>query len=181
MLKLNKTLMRTAALAAVIGSFAAASPFQTARAQDAAPDAMGTQTTAPVAQSAPALKSSDMHMKKHDGEMDVETRIKSLHDKLKITSSEETDWATVAQTMRDNESALHELVEARHQNGETMTAIDDLQSYQQIAQAHADGAQKMVAAFKTLYNEMSADQQKNADEVFGRFEGHRGGHDKKHS
>ena len=56
----------------------------------------------------------------------------------------------------------------------TMSAVDDLETYQKIAQAHADGLQKLVTAFQPVYDSMSDDQKKNADQVFGQFEGHRG-------
>ena len=113
-------------------------------------------------------------MHKMHGREEVEARIQTLHDKLKITSAQESDWDKVAETMRDNEANIHELIKSRHQNAESMTAVDDLQSYQKIAQAHADGLQKMTDSFQTLYNHMSDAQKKNADEVFGKFEGHRG-------
>jgi hypothetical protein len=105
--------------------------------------------------------------------MDVERRIRTLHNKLNITAAEESDWSKVAQVMRDNESTINQLIHARHSNPDSMTAVDDLESYQEIAQAHADGLEKMVSAFQDLYGDMPADQQRNADVVFGHFEGHR--------
>ena len=112
----------------------------------------------------------------------VETRIKTLHAKLGITSAQEAKWGDVAQTMRDNEAAIARLIETRHQNLQSMTAIDDLQSYAVITQEHADGMKKLVAVFQPLYADMSDEQKKKADDVFGRFEGHRGDSSaKKHS
>lgn len=105
----------------------------------------------------------------------VETRIKTLHDKLRITPEQEARWNDVAQTMRDNQAAVSSLIEARRQNAQGMNAIDDLRSYQAITQAHADGMNRMIGAFQALYDEMPAEQKKVADDVFGRFEGHRGG------
>jgi hypothetical protein len=104
----------------------------------------------------------------------VEQRIKTLHDKLKITSDQESEWGDVAQAMRDNETALSQLIAERHQNAGTQNAVEDLQSYQKITQAHADGLGKLIPAFETLYNDMSDSQKKNADQVFGQFEGARG-------
>jgi len=104
----------------------------------------------------------------------VEQRIKTLHDKLKITAAQESEWGDVAQAMRDNETSMSQLIEERRANAKTMSAVEDLQSYQKIAQAHADGLAKLIPAFETLYTDLSDTQKKNADEVFGRFEGHRG-------
>jgi hypothetical protein len=104
----------------------------------------------------------------------VETRIKTLHQKLGITSEQEAKWDDVAQTMRDNEDEIGKLIQKRHENPEGMTAIDDLQSYAGITQAHADGMKKLIAVFQPLYTDMPEAQKAKADEVFGRFEGHRG-------
>ncbi|MGE3622650.1 MAG: Spy/CpxP family protein refolding chaperone [Bdellovibrionales bacterium] len=101
----------------------------------------------------------------------VENRIKNLHDKLKITPEQESAWNDVAQTMRDNEEKMHELVKARHEEAKSMSAPEDLESYEKIAEAHANGIKKMASAFQSLYDDMSPEQKKNADSVFDRFEG----------
>ena len=62
----------------------------------------------------------------------------------------------------DNEAEIAELIAERHENAADMTAVDDLQSYQKITQAHADALQKMITSFQTLYNEMPDSQKKNA-------------------
>jgi hypothetical protein len=48
-----------------------------------------------------------------------------------------------------------------------MTAVDDVKSYAAIADAHADGLKKFVSVFEALYNSMSDEHKKNADNVFG--------------
>ncbi len=98
----------------------------------------------------------------------VEARIKSLHDQLKITPAQESQWAAVAQAMRDSAKQMQTLVQQRMKNANTMTAVDDLHSYQAIAQAHLDGLNKLVPVFETLYASMSDAQKKNADSVFKR-------------
>lgn len=115
-------------------------------------------------------------MKAHKGGapmQHVEDRIKTLHEKLKITSAQEPQWDAVAQAMRDNANAIHALIEERHQNAKTMTAVDDLESYEKITDQHADGLKKLIPVFQTLYDTMSPEQKANADKVFGQFEGHR--------
>jgi hypothetical protein len=96
----------------------------------------------------------------------VEARIKSLHDQLQITPAQEAQWGVVAQSMRDSASKINALIQQRAQSAKTMGAVDDLQSYQAIAQAHADGLSSLVPAFDTLYASMSDAQKKNADAVF---------------
>ena len=92
--------------------------------------------------------------------------IKSLHDKLRITPAQEPQWDAVAQIMATNAKTMHDLVEERAKNLTTMSAIDDLQSYQAIADAHAAGVRALLPAFQTLYATMDDAQKKNADAVF---------------
>jgi periplasmic protein CpxP/Spy len=96
----------------------------------------------------------------------VEAHIKSLHDQLKITAAQEPQWAAVAQVMRDNAATMSGLVRDRQKQEATLTAIDDLKSYQAVAEAHAADVQKLIPPFATLYAEMSDTQKKNADTVF---------------
>jgi hypothetical protein len=49
---------------------------------------------------------------------------------------------------------------------QNMSAVQDLHTYQQFAQAHVDGLKNLTAAFSKLYDTMSDDQKKNADQVF---------------
>ena len=102
----------------------------------------------------------------------VEARIKTLHDKLGITAEQEDQWKNVADTMRQNEQAIHNLIKERHENGANMSAVDDLRSYQSIAKEHVEGLDKLIPVFESLYDTMSDTQKANADKVFGKFEGH---------
>jgi hypothetical protein len=173
-LTLTSCLIRTVAIAALIGSVGFAAPLYAQTADDTTA-ATAAEQAAPAGamtmQPAPPPPGEKGDMRAH-----VEQRIKTLHDKLKITQNQESNWSKVADTMRDNEAAMEKTMHDRHQNPESQTAIDDMQSYQKIVQAHADGMQKMVDAFKTVYDEMSDDQKKNADTVFSKFEGHEGHH-----
>lgn len=100
-----------------------------------------------------------------------------MHDKLEITDAQEKEWNNVAATMRDNEMLLHGLIMERQKKGSARTAIDDLVSYQKIATVHAESLGKFITVFQPIYQAMSDKQKKNADFVFGRFEGR--GHDHK--
>lgn len=98
----------------------------------------------------------------------IEVRITELHTELKITQSQEDLWSPVTQVMRDNEHTMEALHKARSQKATSMTAVEDVKSYAEIAQAHADGLEKFVPAFEALYNAMSDEQKMNADTIFGR-------------
>ena len=85
---------------------------------------------------------------------------------IQITQAQEAQWQPVAQAMRDNQKTIEPLVTNRKDNAKTMTAIDDLKSYAQIAGAHADGAKTFITAFEPLYSGMSDAQKKDADALF---------------
>ena len=122
----------------------------------------GGSTGASAADSAPS--SAMAHAMPMAG---PETRIKHLHDLLKITSAQDAQWHDVAQVMLDNASAVASAIKDRVRMAKGMTAIDDLQSYEAIVDAHAQGIKKLAIAFKPLYESMPEAQQKNADAVFG--------------
>ena len=175
----SQSILRAAVLAAVIGGLSFAGSVNASAADATEPQQNATDQAAPLVK----------HHHRHDKMMEhnpqemaqhVEERISTLHDKLAITSEQEAKWSIVAQTMRDNEASIKTLVEARHQNAESLTAIDDLQSYADITQAHADGLKKMIVSFQSLYADMPESQQKAADGVFGNFEGRHGKKSGKH-
>jgi hypothetical protein len=66
---------------------------------------------------------------------------------------------------------MEALIKARSEKSGTMTAVDDLKSYGEIAEAHADGLKKFTSVFEPLYASMSDAQKKNADTLF-RHHGH---------
>jgi protein CpxP len=96
----------------------------------------------------------------------VEARIKELHAKLNITQAQEDLWTNVTQVMRDNAQTVDALIKVRSENAKTMTAIDDLKSYGNVADAHAEGLKKFIPVFGALYASMSDTQKKNADTIF---------------
>lgn len=174
--KLPTPIFHVVTLVALVGglAFAGASYADTPE----SPQYTSNETPPIAAKQAPKEKIS-RHQKSE--EQSVEKRIGTLHDKLDITAAQEPKWADVAQLMRDNETAIAQLMKDRFENRKTMTAIDDLQSFENIAQAHTDGLKKMIPVFQALYTDMSDEQKKDADEAFGRFEGHRDGkHHPKH-
>ena len=126
------------------------------------------QTPDPSASRHASVDSSASAMAKSDAKRDgaVDKHIKELYAKLKITSAEESQWNDVAKTMRDNAKDLDRAIDKRDGNVASATAIDDLNAYADIAQAHASGVKKLASVFSALYSAMSDDQKKEADEVF---------------
>ena len=127
---------------------------------------------AAAAQTPPSTGAQPSAMMKSDAKRDagVEQHIAELHSKLKITPSEESKWSDVAATMRANAAEMDRAIDKREAGESTATAIDNLNSYAEIAQAHADGVKKLAGSFKGLYSVMTDDQKKLADETFNHRE-----------
>jgi periplasmic protein CpxP/Spy len=134
------------------------------------------QSSAPASASssasAPAAKKS--HMQKRMDE--VEQQITDLHDSLKITDAESSQWDAYAQVMRDNATRTGQALKDRHEKMESMSADDSMKSYAQLAQLNADNMQKLSSAFSALYAVLSPDQKQTADELFKNRPPRAGGH-----
>lgn len=149
---------RAVAAGAILSVFVLANPSPAAAQTSSSP-----ASPSPTTQSAPMHKASPMRMSPSER---VEARIKDLHARLQITPAQETQWNGVAQAMRDNAKAIEAVAADRKQKIATMNAVDDLRSYESLAQTHADGMKKLVSAFTPLYDSMSDSQKKTADTLF---------------
>jgi periplasmic protein CpxP/Spy len=190
MSKLSSLTLHAGALAILVGGIAISAPSFAASSANglplrsepssivlgqAAPDSDSDMAApAPTSTSKKSMHHHDMKMSPEMMQEHVENRIKTLHTKLMITPDQESKWNDVAEAMRNSEKQIGDLIKERHEKAGTLTAVEDLQSYQSIAQAHADGLKNVVSSFDDLYETMSDDQKKNADKVFGTFEGHDG-------
>ncbi len=162
---ISSPMVRSVAIAALLGATFLVSPLTAARADSAAPSAVQLPQTTPPQAGVEASGSQ---------EETVEQRITNLHTALKITSDQEAKWADVAGAMRENASAMQKLVAAVSARApENLTAVEDLKSYERFTQAHADGMRNLIDDFEALYNIMPDAQKKIADQVFQSF-GRRG-------
>jgi hypothetical protein len=96
----------------------------------------------------------------------VERRIEELHAQLHITPAEEAQWNAFAQVMRENARDMDEAFMQRAQQFATMNAVQNMQSYERIAEDHAQRIQKLVPAFQALYDAMPDQQKQLTDRVF---------------
>jgi hypothetical protein len=159
---------RSVAVAALLGATMLAGPLSAARAAPAtAVTFQVAQAAAPQSQPAAGTAATKAET--------VEQRIASLHVALQITSNEESNWNGVAQAMRDNAAAMEKLAaDNAAKNEQSMTAMDDLNTYEKFARAHVAGLKKLNASFAKLYNTMPDPQKKVADQVFQNFGHHDG-------
>lgn len=96
----------------------------------------------------------------------IEQRITDLHAKLQITPDQQPLWDKFAQVMRDNARSMDETFRHRVQTLPTMAAPENMRSYAQVATTHAQDVQKLVPAFQALYDLMSDNQKRLADQAF---------------
>lgn len=125
-----------------------------------------TAFASPAGAATPSQNPAPAHVMTVAAHESIDSRINSLHSRLQITLAQEALWQKVAQVMRDNADTMRALRETRMSQMNTMSAVDDLKSYSQAADAHADGIRKLTPVFQTLYDSMSDEQKKNADLIF---------------
>jgi periplasmic protein CpxP/Spy len=133
-----------------------------------------TSTTSPPSPSAAASPMSSNAVA-GTAEQRVEEHIRQLHAQLRITPAEQPQWDQFAEVMRQNASAMDQEFGERRQQFPTMNALQNMQSYEKIAETHAQHLQRLVPAFETLYNAMPEQQKRLTDRVFrGNAEARRG-------
>jgi periplasmic protein CpxP/Spy len=126
--------------------------------------AQPTQSPAPAAAASSPMTSQPVSGK--NMEERVENHIKQLHAQLQITPAEQPQWDQFAQVMRENARDMDQAFMQRAQQYATMNAMQNMQSYEQMAEAHVRHLQKLVPAFDNLYNAMPEQQKKLTDQVF---------------
>ena len=142
------------ALLVGLGGLTAAVP---AFAQTAAP-APGTATPAPAA-------TPPMHEHHRSAEQFVVGRIAFLKAELKITPQQEAQWSKVAEAMRLNAKAV-DAARAQKVDG-PQSAVQALEGRSRFADTMAKNTERMLTAFRPLYQNLSPDQQKMADQLIG--------------
>ena len=121
---------------------------------------------APPAAAAAASPMSSHTVPGNSAEQRVEEHIRELHSQLRITSAEQAQWEQFANVMRENARDMDQAFAQRMQQYPTMNALQNMQSYEQISEAHAQHLQKLVPAFENLYNAMPELQKQITDQVF---------------
>ena len=158
MIKIYSNYVASAALAALLSLPAAAL-------------AQSSQVTTPAPQGAAPPPAASSPMAGHpvagkNAAERVEHRITELHAQLRITPAERQQWDQFAEVMRENARDMDQALIQRSQQFQSMSALQNMQSYEQIAEAHARHLQKLVPAFENLYNTMPDQQKRLADQVF---------------
>jgi periplasmic protein CpxP/Spy len=122
-------------------------------------------TTSPPSPSA-ATSPTSSNAVAGTAEQRVDEHIRQLHAQLRITPAEQPQWDRFAEVMRENARGMDQEIAQRHQEFARMNALQNMQSYQKIAAAHAQDLQRLVPAFENLYNAMPDQQKRLTDQVF---------------
>jgi len=143
------------ALAALVAGTAGAS-FPTIR------DAMAQATT-----TAPQAQQSEHH--RFDPTRHIEGRIAFLKAELKITDAQAPQFDKVAQAMRDSaKERAQAFAQFRGDRDKPQTAIERLETRARFEQMRSQEGERFLAAFRPLYQSLSDDQKKSADELLAR-------------
>jgi hypothetical protein len=115
---------------------------------------------------APSLALAQGNTQQNPMDQRVEQHIQQMRSELQITPQEQPEWHSFAQTMWQNAHEMNQILQRRAANLQTMNAAEDMQSYAQLAEVHAQNMQRMSAAFDQLYGVMSPQQRDHATQLF---------------
>ena len=96
----------------------------------------------------------------------VDGLIAHLHEEFMVTPAQEDLFQKLAAVMREDADTMSALAKRRSDGAKSNSAVDDLKSYAEIAEAHAEGTKRMIPVFQALYDSMSDEQKKAADVEF---------------
>ena len=165
-LLITTMLATTPALAQTAGSSQTSTPPAAATTQTA-PTTMSNAPTGTAQKASPHLGHSAMARQPGETMQSLaERRIADLHTRLRITPQQSQQWDQFTQVMRDNAREMDQIYQQRSEKLGSMSAVDNMQSYAQIEQQRAQEVQKLVPAFQTLYDSLSDQQKRTADQMF---------------
>jgi protein CpxP len=96
----------------------------------------------------------------------ADQRIHALQSQLSFTDAQMPQWNAFAQAMRDNATSTDVLFRQRASSAASMSALDNMRSYAQVARAYADNTAALANAFEALYGVLSAQQKQTIDTLF---------------
>jgi LTXXQ motif family protein len=125
-------------------------------------DAMAQATTAPQQAQQP-----ERH--RFDPTRHIEGRIAFLKAELKITDAQAPQFEKVAQAMRESaKERAQAFAQFRGDRDKPQTALERLEMRARFDQMRTQQAERFLAAFRPLYQNLSEDQKKAADELLAR-------------
>ncbi|MFP5240410.1 MAG: Spy/CpxP family protein refolding chaperone [Acidobacteriota bacterium] len=145
---------------------AAALPLVAALLLCLAPSARAQQDQAPPAPQAKSQAKAKGPRGGYNNPEAVEQRIAELRSKLAITPAQEPAWDDLAKVMRDNGAKMRASIDKWRQQPQGRTAVETLKLHAEMAEEHAQAMRGLIPVFEKLYNMLSPEQKKIADESF---------------
>jgi periplasmic protein CpxP/Spy len=98
----------------------------------------------------------------------TEGHIAYLKAELKITPAQESQWAKVADAIRQNDTERRQVfTQARANRDQPQNALQRLEGQARFAALRAQQQDRFLAAFRPLYDSLSDAQKKDADGLLG--------------
>ena len=162
-MKTLKFLLPAVALATALGGAGIATlPISHAQAQAASP---GAPPPGP-AQARPQRPPREF--RSH-----IDGRIAFMKAELKITPAQEAAFEKVAQVMRQNDQERRQrFQEMRGQRDQPRSAVQRMEVRARFAAIQAQHTDRLLAAFRPLYDSLSPEQKKAADDLMTPHMGH---------
>ena len=99
------------------------------------------------------------------GASHIEGRIAFLKAELKIADAQAPQWNAFADTVRDNAKSMAEAHQSTMSSGAAKTLPERLALEEKALTAHLEALKKTASALNKLYDTLSVDQKKVADEI----------------
>ena len=115
---------------------------------------------AQAAQKAPPKAQAQQQAPQEQG---IERQISELKKRLNITPQQQPQFDAFAQAMRQNAQAMEPLMQ--EQQSANRSAVDDLKAAAKFAEAEADALKRLLTPLQALYDALSDQQKKVADQV----------------
>ena len=97
-------------------------------------------------------------------EQGIERQISELKKRLNITPQQQPQFDAFAQAMRQNAQTMEPLMQEQQQSA-NRTAPEDLKAAAKFAEAEADALKRLLSPLQALYDTLSDQQKKVADQV----------------
>lgn len=98
------------------------------------------------------------------GEPNVDAQIADLKQRLKITSAQQSQFDALAAVIKQNAQDM--MAHMPPPPSGTPTAIQSVTAAQAAAQTEADALKKLLPPLQALYDTLSAEQKRAADQLF---------------
>ena len=115
---------------------------------------------AQAAQKAPPKAQAQQQAPQEQG---IERQISELKKRLNITPQQQPQFDAFAQAMRQNAQTMEPLMQ--EQQSANRNAVDDLKAAAKFAEAEADALKRLLTPLQALYDALSDQQKKVADQV----------------